>query len=144
MPKTGYEFLPHTTDAYIAATGATIEEALEFAGMALFDVMCNVKSISPEITDEVEFEGHDEITLLYDWLESLLLKFELEGKVYSKFEVRHVKKLPSALHAAATVSGERYDRRRHGSKVEVKAVTFHRMEVVRKNSTTTLRFILDL
>lgn len=144
MSKPGYEFLPHTTDAYIAATGATLEEAFEWAGMALFDVMCNVKSISPKLTEEVKVKGADEVTLLYDWLESLLLRFELERKVYSKFEFAPLTRLPNGISGTARITGEEYDRARHGSKVEVKAVTYHRMEIVLKDSTTTVKFILDL
>ena len=82
MPSAGYEFLPHTTDAYIQANGSSFEEALEYAAMALFDTMCEVKAISPDQGDNVEVTGADEVALLYNWLEALLLKFELERKAY--------------------------------------------------------------
>jgi SHS2 domain-containing protein len=144
VPKSGYTFLPHTTDAYIEAVGTTLEEALQFAGMALTDTMCAIGSISPTLTEEIEASGRDEITLLYDWLESILLRFDLDCKVYSKFNVAPVLKSPAGLHASAEVSGEKYDRQRHGTKVEVKAVTYHRMEVIRENNSTIVRFILDL
>ena len=144
MPATRYQFLPHTTDAYIQSTGPTFEEALENAGLALFDTMCNLKSISHELTDDIEAEGADEVGLLYDWLDTLLLKFELEGKVYSKFHVDPMKAGSSALHINARAYGETYNRQVHGSKVEVKAVTYHKMEVVREGNSVILRFILDL
>ena len=140
----GYELLPHTTDAYIQVTGESLEQALARAGAALFDTMCDVKSVSPELTDEIELQGGDELMLLYNWLESLLLKFELDEKVYSRFKVEPIKKSTEGLRSVAKISGERYDRRKHGSKIEVKAVTYHKMEVVREDSTTILRFILDL
>jgi SHS2 domain-containing protein len=143
-PAPGYRFLPHTTDAYIEATGSTFEHALENAGVALFDTMCDVKSISPQISESLEAEGRDNVTLLYDWLESLLLKFELEGKVYSKFKVNPVKRSGRALRIKAKASGEAFDRSKHTAKVEVKAVTFHKMEIIKRDSTTVLRFILDL
>ena len=142
--KTGYVFLPHTTDAYIEAVGSTLEEAMQFAGMALVDTMCVINSISPETTEQIKVSGDDEVTLLYDWLESILLKFDLEGRVYSKFKVSPIEKSPAGLRAIADVSGERYDRRKHGTKVEVKAVTYHKMEVLREDNLTILRFILDL
>jgi SHS2 domain-containing protein len=138
-----YKFLQHTTDAYIQSTGATFEEALENAGLALFDVMCNLESISHKQVDNVEADGADEIALLYDWLDTLLLKFELDGQVYSKFHVEPLE-TSGALHINAKAYGETYNRLRHGSKVEVKAVTYHRMEVVREKNSVTLRFILDL
>jgi SHS2 domain-containing protein len=132
------------TDAYVQATGAALEQALESAGLALFDIMCDTNVISPTLTDEIEMSGTDEVRLLYDWLETLLLKFELDGKVYSKFKVNPIEKSRVGFRGSAKLLGEPYDRRKHGSKVEVKAVTFHKMEVVRGRSSTTVRFILDL
>jgi len=144
VPKPSYRSLPHTTDAYIEAAGATLEEALQFAGMALTDTMCDVDSISPKLTDRIEASGRDEITLLYDWLESILLRFDLDHKVYSRFNVAPLTRSAAGLSANAEASGEMYDRQKHGSKVEVKAVTYHKMEVVRENNSTMVRFILDL
>lgn len=144
MPAPRYKFLPHTTDAYIQSVGATFEEALENAGLALFDTMCNLKSISHKQVDHVEAGGADEVELLYDWLETLLLKFELKGKVYSKFHVDLTKAGSGALHVNARAYGEKYNRQVHDSKVEVKAVTYHRMEVAREGNSVILRFLLDL
>jgi len=138
----GYKLLPHTTDAYIQATGSTLEEAFEYAGMALFDTMCDLKSISPNLVENVEVSAADEVTLLHNWLESLLLKFELEGKVYSRFKVTLNTRPSKRLQAK--IYGEPYERRKHGAKVEVKAVTVHKMEISRNGDMTTLRFILDL
>jgi SHS2 domain-containing protein len=144
VPKSGYAFLTHTTDAYIEAIGATFEEALQYAGMALVDTMCAIGSITPRVTEQITASGRDEVTLLYDWLETILLKFELHGQVYSKFTVAPIARSESNLHAIAEASGEKYDRRKHSGKVEVKAVTYHRMEVLREDGSTILRFILDL
>lgn len=144
MRRTGYAFLPHTTDAYIEAVGGTFEEAMQFAGMALVDTMCVIDSISPLVAEKIEASGRDEVTLLYDWLESILLKFELEGQVFCEFKVAPIVRSEIGLRATGEGTGEKYDRRKHGTKVEVKAVTYHKMEVQREDSYTILRFILDL
>ena len=144
MPALGYTLLPHTTDAYIQATGSTLEEALEFAGMALFDTMCDLKSISPERFENLEVTGSDEVALLYNWLESLLLKFELEQKVFSKFKVTLDRQSPNGIQALAKLYGEPFERGKHGAKVEVKAVTLHKIEVVHSDDGVFVRFILDL
>ena len=144
MPALGYTLLPHTTDAYIQATGSTLEEALEFAGMALLDTMCDLKSISPKQIYNLEITGSDEIALLYNWLESLLLKFELERKVFSKFKVTLDRQPPNRIQAFAKLYGEPFERGKHGAKVEVKAVTLHKIEVVHSDDCVIVRFILDL
>ena len=140
----GYEFLPHTTDAYVQAAGTTLEEAFAYAATALFDTICNVPSISTKITERIHAEAPNEIMLLYDWLEALLLKFELEGKVFSSFQVSQISRRENNLVLDAEVSGETYDRSKHGAKVEVKAVTLHKMEILPGSPLTVIRFILDL
>ena len=140
----GYKFLPHTTDAYIQAAGSTLEEAFGYAAAALFDTICNVSTISRKITEGMHAEAPDDIMLLYNWLEALLLKFELERRVFSSFDVSEISRREDNFVLDAEISGETYDKRKHGAKVEVKAVTLHKMEILPGSPLTVIRFILDL
>ena len=63
MTTVGYRVLPHTTDAYIEAYGATLEEAFSYAALALFDTMCNINSVSESISEKVQIRGVNELTL---------------------------------------------------------------------------------
>jgi SHS2 domain-containing protein len=144
MARSGYRFLPHTTDAFVESVGTNLEEALENAALALFDTMCDLDSVSPKLHDVITVEGADELELLYNWLEALLLRFELNRKVYSKFHVSLTKKPEGGLRITAEADGESFDRQKHHPKVEVKAVTYHRMEVSQEGDLTIVRFLLDL
>ena len=139
----GYKFLPHTTDAYVQAAGTTIEEAFAYAAIALMDTMCNVGDVAGSTNEELHVEASDEVMLLYSWLELLLLKFEIERRVFSSFDLK-ISRQSGKLLLDTKAAGEMYDRKKHGGKVEVKAVTLHRMEVFRKDQLTIVRFILDL
>ena len=143
MSASGYRFLPHTTDAYIESFGPTFEKALENAALALFDTMCDVSAISTELQEEVTVQGADQLELLYNWLERLLLKFELEHKVYNTFHVSLVSD-QEALRLTAKIQGETFNRQKHGAKVEVKAVTYHKMEISQEGNMAVVRFIVDL
>ena len=140
----GYKFLPHTTDAYVQAAGNTIEEAFAYAALALVDTMCNAGAIVGSTNEELHVEAPDEVILLHSWLELLLLKFELEHRVFSNFEMLRITRKGGTLLLDAKGSREMYDKGKHGAKVEVKAVTLHRMEVLREGRFTVVRFILDL
>jgi len=144
VTRSGYRFLPHTTDAYVESVGTNPEEALENAALALFDTMCDLNSISPKLHDVITVEGADDLELLYNWLEALLLRFELNQKVYNKFRVSLAKRPGGGLGITAEADGEPFDRHKHRAKVEVKAVTYHRMEVSQEGGLTIIRFILDL
>jgi SHS2 domain-containing protein len=139
-----YEFLEHISDAYIMAYGKTLNEAFENAAAAMFDVMTDIDLIEPKIEDEVEVKAKDEYELLYNWLETLLIKFDTESMLYSKFNVYKIQKNSEEFILKAKIHGEPLNLSKHISKVEVKAVTYHQMEILKKNSTYILKFILDL
>jgi SHS2 domain-containing protein len=140
----GYRFLDHVSDALVEAWGQDIQAAFAQAALAFFDTMIKLDSIEPKITEFVNSEGHDEKELLYDWLETLLLKFDIDGMVYSQFMIDPIGESAGELTLRARVRGERYLRDKHGSKVEIKGVTYHLMEINKLPDKVTVRFLLDL
>ncbi len=139
-----FELLPHTTDAFISAGGTSLEEVFENAALGMFDVMTDTTKIQPSRSEPVEVTGHDERELLYNWLETLLVRFETNQMVYSGFDVKRIERMNGLLRLTATISGEPFDRAKHPARVEVKAVTYHQMSIERKNGLVQARFILDL
>jgi SHS2 domain-containing protein len=145
MDKTGkFKFLEHTADVYIAAHGKNLEEAFENAALAMFEVITDTEKVSPHEEDSVEVEAEDEYALLYNWLEALLVKFEVNDMLYSKFKISHLEETAEGFRLKATVWGEKLNAEKHAQKVAVKAVTYHRMEIIKELNKVTLEFILDI
>ena len=140
----GFEFLEHTADIYIAAYGRDLAEAFENAALAMFETMTNIDDVKPRIKEFVEVEGEDKQALLYSWLEELLVRFEINGRLYSKFEVDEIKATDHGYKLKASIYGEPFDPSKHLQKVGVKAVTYHRMEIKETPKGVTLKFILDI
>jgi len=139
-----YEFLEHTADAYVAAYGKNLIEAFENAAVAMFDVMTDVEAVEPKIEDSVEARGEDEYALLYSWLESLLVKSDVNRMLYSKFKISTLNRESEGFKLTARIWGEEFDAKRHLQKVGIKAVTYHRMEIIKNPGKVTLKFILDI
>ena len=142
--REGYQLLDHVTDAFIEAWGPTFETALVQAGLALFDTMIEVASVKTSLTEDVKATGHDELELVYNWLEELLLSFEIRHRVFGQLEVKISQPTGEPLLLTGVARGEPYDSVRHGSKVEVKGVTYHLMEVNRETNQVTIKYLLDL
>ncbi len=132
------------TDAYIMASGRNLEESFQNAALAMFDTMTDVKDVEEKMKDEFQVEGFDECSLLYNWLESLLVKLDIDGRVYSRFHIKPIERSQGRLFLRADVYGETFDSSRHRRKVEVKAVTYHRMEVEKSQDGVCVKYILDL
>ena len=145
MEKTGkFEFLEHTADVLIAAHGQMLEEAFENAALAMFEVMTDTTKIDTVQEDTIEVEAEDEYALLYSWLEALLVKFEIKGMLFSKFKIDRIQDTPDGYKLQASVWGEKFNAEKHPQKVAVKAVTYHRMEIIKEHDQITLEFILDI
>jgi SHS2 domain-containing protein len=139
-----FEFLEHTADVYIRAFGKTMDEAYANSALAMFEVMTDTDKIAQTKQENLEVEAEDQYALLYNWLEILLVKFETEGMFYSKFEITDWKETEENFAFKAKIWGEKYDARKHPQKVGVKAVTYHRMMIIREKDSAVLEFILDI
>jgi SHS2 domain-containing protein len=139
-----YEFLEHTADAYVAAYGKGLAEAFESAAVAMFDVMTEVEKVEAKVEDYVEVEAEDEYALLYSWLEDLLVKSDVDEMLYSRFKISSISKTLEGFRLEAKIWGEKFNPAKHPQKVGVKAVTYHRMEILKDPNKVTLKFILDI
>jgi len=143
--KKRFEFLEHTADLYIAAHGGSLEEAFENAAYAMFEGMTDLDKVEPKLEDNVEVDGQDEQALLYNWLEALLVKFDLTSNLYSRFKVASIEETSEGFKLKAKIWGEPFNSKKHSSKGGVKAVTYHRMEILKNASgAVTVKFILDI
>ena len=134
-----YEYFDVTADIGFRAYGKDLNEAFENAGLAIFNIISDTDDI--DATKEISFEltSEDEVSLLYDYLEELLFYHEVEFMLFSKFHVE----IDDELHLKARIIGEAIDWDKHERKTEIKAITFHKMEVV-KSDGVKLQAIVDL
>jgi len=139
-----FEFLEHMADAYIAAYGKDLAEAFESAALAMFDVMTEVEKVKAKVEDYVEVEAQDEYALLYSWLEDLLVKFDINSMLYSKFKILTISETTHGIRLEAKIWGQKFNPEKHPQKVGVKAITYHRMEILKEPNKVTLKFILDI
>lgn len=138
----GYRYLDHMTDAVIEAYGSTLEEAFENAARGLNDTMIDLADVAPREKIAISARGDDLHSLLFDWLDKVMLLLVADGFVMSEFKVSIRKNNGYSLEA--TAGGEKLDLKRHHYKVEIKAVTYHEMKISQHDNKTTLRFLLDL
>lgn len=134
-----FEYFEVTADIGFKAYGENLNEAFENAGLAIFNIISNTDDISP--LNEISFEitSEDDVSLLYDYLEELLFYHEVEFMLFSEFHVE----IDENLHLKATIKGEAIDWDKHERKTEIKAITFHEMDV-KKTSHVELQAIVDL
>ena len=136
-----YRDLDHMTDAFIEVTGDTMDEAFENAGISVVDTIVNIKSVENKEERKIEITANDSKSLLYNWLEEVIILAITDGFVGKTFDVSITKN--DRYHLLAKISGEEINFEKHHFKMEVKSPTYHLMEI-REERPVLMRFLLDL
>lgn len=134
-----YEYFDVTADIGFKAYGNDLNEAFENASVAMFNIITDTANVRPTREFKFEIDSEDEVSLLYDYLEELLFYHEVEFMLFSEFHVE----IDNNLHLEAKILGEEIDWQKHERKTEIKAITFHKMDV-RKTDHVELQAIVDL
>jgi SHS2 domain-containing protein len=129
------------TDAFIEVTGDTMDEAFENAGVAVVDTIVDIKSVENKDDRKIEIDANDSKSLLYSWLEEIIILTITDGFVVKTFDVKITKN--ERYHLLAKISGEEINFEKHHFKIEIKSPTYHLMEI-REEKPVLMRFLLDL
>lgn len=129
------------TDAFIEVIGNTIDEAFANAGISVVDTIVEINSIDNKEDRKIEVNADDLKGLLYSWLEEIIILTITDGFAGKTFNVRITKNERYCL--LAKVSGEEINFDKHHFKMEIKAPTYHLMEI-KDEKPVLMRFILDL
>lgn len=136
-----YRNLDHMTDAFIEVTGNTINEAFSNAGIAVVDTIVDINSVENKEEREIQVNSDDLKGLLYSWLEEIIILTITDGFVGKTFTVNITKN--EKYHLLAKINGEEISFEKHHFKMEIKAPTYHLMEI-KDDKPVLMRFILDL
>jgi SHS2 domain-containing protein len=124
-----YEFIDHTADVGAKAYGKTLSEAFENAAKAMFAIITDGSEIESVGQYNIELEAPDFEQLLVDWLSDLLFLNSAKNLVFGFFKVEINEK---EKKLSAKVFGEKFNISKHKIGAEIKAVTYHMLEVKRK------------
>jgi SHS2 domain-containing protein len=124
-----YEIIEHTADIGVKAYGDTLSEAFAHAAQGMFDIITDTSQIKNKGTYRIELSAENLEELLVDWLGELLFLQGARNLVFGDFNVT-VDEKNSKL--SANVSGEELNSEKHTIGTEIKAVTYHMLEIRRE------------
>src|SRR3990170_5304559 len=134
-----FEVIEHTADVGILARGDTVEEAFAAAADGMLSFIIRPEDVRPVETRRRTVEADDRGGLLIAWLNDLLLL--LNGDAFVPRECRVLE--CSETRLVADVDGEPVDPTRHRFRLDVKAATYHQLDVA-ENDGWQARVIFDV
>lgn len=120
-----YKELEHTADIRLEIRSLTWPGLLRNAVFALTDTMADISSIKKEGVHTLNLKAPSRDELFMACLKKIHLLFETKGFLTRQIKVVTCKK--TTLKAFAF--GEAFEPKRHTLKTEIKAITYHQLEV---------------
>jgi len=135
-----YRHLDHTADYGIRVSGSDIRMLFENAAFAMFDLALDLRTVEGRCDFRLEAEGSDWPDLMVNWLRGLLYLWNGKQMLVKRTSIEDM----SEFRIAAVAGYDPYDPVRHRLKQEIKAVTYHQIEVGRGSTGWVAKIIFDV
>ena len=81
-----FRYLDHMTDLIVEAYGNTLPELFENSALGMINAMFDISNIELNHSLKIIAQGHDFKSLLYDWIEKIILSIYIERMIIVKFD----------------------------------------------------------
>jgi len=125
----------HTADWAIRVRGATLPELFANAATGMYSLVAD-RSFMPTVERQIEVRGIDAEALLVNWLNELVYHTEMYGDVFCEFHLESFE--PTWLRATAKAG------RGVELKKQIKAVTFHNLQIVSTGEGYEVTIVFDV
>ena len=135
-----YRIIEHTADFGIHVYGRDINRLFVNAAHALFDLITDVRILEGKVENSIRISGYDWPDLMVNWLRELLCHWTVEDRLVRDVDIINI----AEYSLRAIVTSDPYDQKRHAIKQEIKAVTYHQIDVHPGPSGWEARIIFDV
>jgi SHS2 domain-containing protein len=138
-----FKFIDHTADIAVEVEADTIEELFTVSAEAWKKIVFEGAAILKKDEKRINIAEDDHGSLLVRFLNDLNFLFQAKKWVCSSIKEIIIKK-NNEWNLSALLSGEPYNEKRHEVHLEIKAVTFHQMEIRKIKGKYSTRIVFDI
>lgn len=135
-----YEIIDHTADIGLRVYGADPAELFRNAARALVDLITDPRGVAAAESLHLTVTGRDWADLMVNWLRELLYLWSGKDLLVASVEIDHI----SAQRIVAVVAAESFRPGQHRIRHEIKAVTYHQIDVSAGLTGWQAKIILDV
>ncbi len=132
--------IDHTADVGICVRAPTLEKLFARAAWGMFSVITDMNTVYSKEVTRVAVEADDRDGLLVRWLSELNFLHVTTHRLFSHFRIVFL----GDQRLEAEVGGEPIETQRHTIYTEIKAVTFHELELAHDDGGWKARIIFDV
>ena len=138
-----FKYFDTTADIGVEVNSKNITDAYIDAALGTLNIITDIEKIQPKTVKEINIESEDEYGLLYDWITELLILLDGENFIASQYDIG-ITNDDKTYKLQGNIIGDNYDTSIYNYKTEVKAITYHEMDIVQEEENIKIRFIVDL
>jgi SHS2 domain-containing protein len=139
--KEFYRQIAHTADIGIEVWANSISELFINSARALFDIMVGLENIKVEEKEEkICVDGLDKEDLLVRWLNELIYIFSVQKDMFCEYEVKYL----DDFKFECICKGEKFKDGIHELKNEIKAATYHGIQIRQRDGLYITEIIFDV
>ncbi len=135
-----YKIIDHTADIGLHVFGADPSDLFRNAACALYDVITDLRGVIATESLRLTIEGLDWSDLMVNWLRELLYLWSGKELLVASVRIEQI----GAQKIVAVVSTEPFRPERHRIHNEIKAVTYHQIDVSERLTGWEAKIILDV
>lgn len=134
-----FEVIDHTADIGIIARGKDLAALFSNAAAGMLSLLIDVDSLRQDTTREIGLEANDPETLLVQWLNELLYIIYTERLVLCKFDI-----VIEEHRLTARCAGQELEPKDHRIRREIKAATYHDLQIAQRDGGYWVKIIFDI
>ena len=135
-----YEFIDHTADFGLRIFGTDASDLFKNAAVALTDLITDADLVQRTHTCPLRISGDDWADLMVNWLRELLYLWTVKEKLVHSVVIASIRE----NEIVATVRYVYYTPQKHVLRNEIKAVTYHQIQVVDTGDGWQAQVIFDV
>ncbi|MDO9109417.1 MAG: archease [Desulfatirhabdiaceae bacterium] len=135
-----YRRVDPTADCGIQVSGRDLKALFENAGLALFDLIADISLVKSSFAYPVQVSGSDWPDLMVNWLRELLYLWTGKEMLVKEIEVMEILE----YRLSAILRFDAFNATKHRLKHEIKAVTYHRIQVTQSTKGCEAIVIFDI
>ncbi|MCF8145408.1 MAG: archease [Deltaproteobacteria bacterium] len=140
LNKARFTLLDHTADMGIRVTGPTLSHLFENAAQSLMQIMIKERPAANTSVLRLSVSGEDLSDLMVRWLGEIHYLLEGDNTVVMDIDIDSI----TETRVEATLHVVSFNPEQHEVVTEIKAVTYHQIEVARRGNSWQATVIFDL
>ena len=139
-----YQTIDHTADIAIEISGNSLEDLFRTAYQAWYETVLGSLTITSKGRKRIKFEADSPEELLVNFINEINYWLMVKKWIPAKIRKLELTDTDGHLNLWVVADGQSLDIKRHVLQVEVKAVTFHQLEIKQIGHNFFTRMVFDV